>query len=69
METILNSQTKAINEVDELKHQITQLQQITSTRASTRVALKMSKSLNRWFTFKYAKAWHTKSTALFFFED
>lgn len=34
METILNSQSKAIKKVDELKHQVTQLQQITSTKQS-----------------------------------
>ncbi|XP_010082965.1 PREDICTED: protein FAM184B, partial [Pterocles gutturalis] len=34
MEITLNSQSKAINEVDELKHQITQLQQMTSTKQS-----------------------------------
>lgn len=33
-EALLNSQSKAANEVDELKHQIIQLQQMTSTKQS-----------------------------------
>lgn len=64
METMLNSQSKAVNKVDELKHQITQLQQMTSTRVRTRAALKKCKTLNRWFALKYSKAWHAKSTEI-----
>lgn len=34
MGTVLNSQSKTVNKVDELKHQITQLQQMTCTKES-----------------------------------
>lgn len=36
MGAILNSQSKTVNTADELKHQITQLQQMTCTKESQR---------------------------------
>lgn len=56
---------KANSKADELKHQITGLQQMTSTKQSQKkVALKMCKSLTKWFALKYSKARHNESTEI-----
>lgn len=56
---------KANSKADELKHQITGLRQMTSTKQrQKKVALKMCKSLTRWFALKYSKARHNRSTEI-----
>ncbi|NXU59178.1 F184B protein, partial [Turnix velox] len=72
IETVLNFQSKAVNKVDELSHQITQLQQMTFTKNSqNEKGSKEVQDLKQTVFFQIFKGMAYKSSeiAYFFFQD